>query len=712
MTSSPLPLRKKIIEVAFPYEITGVAASREVAASPRFPDTMYHWWPHQPLALCRAALFAAIIDDPDQPDVPESLFRLIDALPTPQNAGSAWQTLSLGEQRRQKVLEFIERLAQPESLSSDQVLNAARALVHAAVADDPPPVYDPFAGSGSIPLEAQRLGLTVDASDLNPVAALMNRALIDLPPRYAGLPPVNPEMRSGGVDVRKAEEGKQEALESFPSAHFSKGAHGLAADVRFFGAWMRDEAQRRVGHLFPKIELPSRYGSGEATIIAWIWASTLRCPNPGCRNDIPLARSFVLDDREGRKTWVVPRIGERYSRHEGELLFDLQRGKGSPPAGTVTRQGAQCPFCGRCIAHDELRAAGVADQMSAELMAIVVESGEGLIDLEPCDSFGRITPQTKPAWTPDTRLTANPRCVDLPDYGFTTVASLFTSRQLAALATLSDLIDDVRASVLLEAEQCTDRDAAAYADAVATYLGLAIGKTADVASSQCRWDARTQRIIPALAQRTLRMNWEYAEGNPFSDSTGGFMHQVEALAEVLEALDPAGDGKSMQQDAADFTIAPTARGLVCTELPHPDSLPLAEVSDFFYAWLQPGLQSIYPDLFDAPATPKATELVADPSRHGSVEAAQRFFAERFRAIGIRLKEAQHPAYPLVLFYPSVKGADSESVSDKGEAQHPSVAVDLPTLLSEAGLTVIAAWDIRLHDAISGGRPWLTIFVCR
>lgn len=697
MTPSISTPRRKIIESAFPSQTVGVALSRRIAATPHIPDTLYHWWLHQPLALCRAALFAAIIDDPDQPDAPEALLHAIDALPIPQNADSAWQTLSPGEQRRQKALRFIERLAEPESVSDDRVLSAARALVRAAVGDDPPPVYDPFAGSGSIPLEAQRLGLTAYASDLNPVAALMNRALIELPPRFAGLPPVNPEARS--------------EPEETSASHFFEGVKGLAADVRFYGAWMRDEAQRQVGHLFPRIELPSRYGGGEATITAWIWASTLVCPNPGCSNDIPLARSFVLDSREGRKTWVVPRIGERYSRYEGQLLFDLRSGKGSPPAGTVTRQGAQCPFCGRRIAPDELRAAGKADRMSAELMAIVVDRGEGLI-LEPSNSFGRITPQTKPAWTPDTRLTANPRCVDLPDYGFTTIASLFTSRQLAALTTLSDLIGAVRASVLLEAEQCGDRDPAAYADAVATYLGLAISKTADVASSQCRWNAGTQRIIPALARRALRMNWEYAEGNPFTDSSGGFMQQVEALARVLETLNPTGEGRSVQQDAADFTVAPAAKGLVCTAPPHPASLPLAELSDFFYAWLQPGLAPIHPDLFNAPATPKAAELVADPSRHGGSEAARRFYEERFRTVCECLKAAQHPSYPLILFYPSGKDADSETVPDEGEAQRPSAPLDLPALLSQAGLTVVAAWDIHPHGMASGDRPSLTIFVCR
>ncbi|MDW8214135.1 MAG: DUF1156 domain-containing protein, partial [Roseiflexaceae bacterium] len=513
--------RKKLIEAAFPSQTVGVASSREAAAFLRFPDTLYHWWPHRPLALCRAVLFAAIIDDPDQPDAPEALLQAIDALPIPQNTDSAWQTLSPGEQRRQKVLGFIERLAEPESVNDDQILNTARALVRAAAGDNPPPVYDPCAGSGSIPLEAQRLGLTAYASDLNPVAALMNRALIELPPRFAGLPPVNPEASSKWRGARSESSFLLSPLASRLSPHSPRGAHGLAADVRFYGAWMRDEAQRQVGHLFPTIELPSRYGGGEAPIVAWIWASTLVCPNPGCSNEVPLARSFVIDSWKDRETWVVPRIGERYSRHEGQLLFDLQSGKGSPPAGTVIRQGAQCPFCGRRISHDELRATGVADRMSAELMAIVVDRGEGPIHLEPSISFGRITPQTKPPWTPDTRLTSNPRCVDLPDYGFTTVASLFTSRQLAALTTLSDLIGYVRAKAALDAERCGDRDPAAYADAVATYLGLAVSKTADVASSQCCWNASTQRIIPALARRTLRMNWEYAEGNPFSDSSGG-----------------------------------------------------------------------------------------------------------------------------------------------------------------------------------------------
>ena len=677
-----------------------------MAAFPRFPDTLCRWWPHQPTALCRAALFAAIIDDPAQPDAPEALVQAIDALTIPQEADSAWQTLSLGEQRRQKVLGFIEQLAQPESLSDERLLTTARALVCAAAGDHPPPVYDPFAGSGSIPLEAQRLGLKAYASDLNPVAALLNRALIDLPARFAGLPPVS------------VGDSKDAEPSTLPSSW--RGAQGLAADVRFYGSWMRDEAQRQVGHLFPKIELFLRFGGGEATIAAWIWASTLICPNPGCRNEIPLARSFVLDSRKGSKTWVAPRIGDRLSRDEGLLLFDVLSGKGSPPAGTVNRRGARCPFCGRIISHDELRAMGKADQMSAALMAIVAEGRDRPVHLAPPASSRRLTPQTKPAWTPDTRLTSNPRCVDLPDYGFTTVASLFTSRQLATLTTLSDLIDDMHAYVELEAEQRRDRDPVAYADAVATYLALAVCKTADVASSQCRWNAETQRISPALAQRTLFMNWEYAEGNPFSDSRSGFLHQVQAIAHVLEALDPGRAGESVQRDAAELTVAPVARGVVCTEPPHADSLPLAELSDFFYAWLQPGLTPIHPDLFDAPATPKAAELVADPSRHGSVEAAQRFFVERFRTICECLKEAHHPAYPLILFSPSDRGADTDPAPDEtgaSDGQRASVSVDLSTLttiLNQAGLTVVATWDVpmRSRDTTSGNVFSLMILVCR
>ncbi len=296
---------KKLIEVALPLDDINAASAREKSIRHGHPSTLHLWWARRPLAACRAVLFASLVDDPDQEGVPEELLAEIDRLPAPEQA--SWQELPLGEQRRQRLFRFIKMLVQWESSTDERVLGTARRLIHAATGGNPPPVYDPFAGGGSIPLEAQRLGLEAHASDLNPVAVLINKALIEIPPKFANMPPVNPEDRSRiGAEW--------------------KGAAGLAADVRYYGRWMRDEAEKRIGHLYPKVKLPKEHGGGEATVIAWLWARTVPCPNPACGATMPLVRSFALSTKKGKEAWVEPVI-----EHPGLLAAAAPLDQALPP---------------------------------------------------------------------------------------------------------------------------------------------------------------------------------------------------------------------------------------------------------------------------------------------------------------------------------------------------------------------------------------------
>ncbi len=299
--------RKKLIEVALPLDAINKASAREKSIRHGHPSTLHLWWARRPLAACRAVLFASLIDDPSEH--PEEF-------PTAQDQ----------ERERDRLFRLIEAMVLWENSHNEDVLAKVQAEIRKATNGNPPPVLDPFAGGGSIPLEAQRLGLEAHASDLNPVAVLINKALIEIPPKFANRPPINPAARETlmGRDWQ--------------------GAHGLADDIRYYGKWMRDEAEKRIGHLYPKVTLPKEYGGGEATVIAWLWTRTVTCPNPACGTQMPLVRSFYLSKKKGKEAWVEPHIDDSVA--PPAINFAVKTGKGQPQDGTVNRQGASCIACG------------------------------------------------------------------------------------------------------------------------------------------------------------------------------------------------------------------------------------------------------------------------------------------------------------------------------------------------------------------------------
>src|SRR2546421_1561462 len=295
--------RKKLIEVALPLVKINEASAREKSIRHGHPSTLHLWWARRPLAACRAVLFASLVDDPSEH--PEEF-------PTEQAQ----------EQERNRLFKLIEALVQWENSNNKEVLAKVHAEIFKSTGGNPPPVLDPFAGGGSIPLEAQRLGLETHASDLNPVAVLINKALIEIPPKFANCPPVNPD-----------------AKKSLMAGDWH-GAKGLAEDIRYYGKWMRDEAEKRIGHLYPKVALPKEYGGGEATVIAWLWARTVKCPNPACGAQMPLVRSFYLSQKKGKKAWIQPIV----NRETGAIHFEVMTGE--PHANIINEIEAGTSFIG------------------------------------------------------------------------------------------------------------------------------------------------------------------------------------------------------------------------------------------------------------------------------------------------------------------------------------------------------------------------------
>lgn len=680
--------KKKLIEVALPLEAINVASAREKSIRHGHPSTLHLWWARRPLAACRAVLFASIVDDPSSE--PER-----------------FPTEEAQEVERQRLFRIIEELVKWENTTNETVLNAARAEIMRATNGNPPPVLDPFCGGGSIPLEAQRLGLEAHGSDLNPVAVLITKALIEIPPKFADQPPVHPVAPGQGTFA----------------AREWRGAQGLAEDVRYYGKWMRDEAERRIGHLYPKAALPD---GSEATVIAWLWVRTVKCPNPACGVIMPLARSFAISTKKGREAWAEPII----DRNAKTIEFQVRSDVTSPPIGTTSRKGARCICCNTPVPFDYIRVEGKAGRMGVQMMAIVCEGRQGRSYLSPTSFQEAVAKQAKPNWVPNTEMAYNPFSLRPPLYGFTKFSDVFSLRQLVALSTFSDLVLEARERVRSDASNSGLRSdetpldlggagTTGYADAVATYLSFAVDRGANYWSSLTPWGG--DFIVQTFGRQALAMIWDYAEGNPFSSSTGNFLGAIDWIVKCIDVAIPAsGIATAVQADAA--SIESEQKGaLVCTDPPYYNNIDYADLSDYFYIWLRRSLGKIYPQLLSTLQVPKAQELVATPYRFGGDrKSAERFFEEGLGKAFSRMRLIQNDEYPLVLFY-AFKQTESSTEEDNGAS-----TTSLPTStgwetmlegLLKAGFSITGTWPSRTErdQGLKSGMNVLAssiVLVCR
>ncbi|MEH2047968.1 DUF1156 domain-containing protein [Nostoc sp.] len=666
--------RKKLIEVALPLEAINQESAREKSIRHGHPSTLHLWWARRPLATCRAVLFSSLVDDPSShPD--------------------KFPTKEAQDTERKRLFEIIEQLVKWENINNQEVLDAAKAEILKSTNNNPPPVLDPFCGGGSIPLEAQRLGLEAHGSDINPVAVLITKALIEIPPKFANQPPVNPESQKKSLKTQKW-----------------FGAQGLAEDVRYYGQWMRDEAFKRIGHLYPKVNLPQEYGGGEATVIAWLWARTVKCPNPACGAIMPLVRSFALSTKKGKEAWVEPIVDN--TQQPRVLHFQVKTGKGKPPEGTVSRKGAVCVCCSTPVPLDYIRSEGKAEQMDAKLMAVVVEAKRGRVYLSPNQEYEEIATQAQPEWKPEAELPHNPRDFKTPNYGMRTFADLFTLRQLVALTTFSDLVKEAREKILADAVTngilddslplCEEGSGATgYADAVATYLAFGVSKLSDYNSSLVIWSPSRDQAKSTFARQALPMVWDFTEVNPLAGAAGDFTVSLRGIVEVLEKSVPASiSGYSCQADATTDSGNGIPYILISTDPPYFDSIGYSDLSDFFYIWLRRSLNPIYPQLFDTLLTPKAQELVATPYRFGgSRKKAEIFFQEGLRKAFARIGNATVPDYPFSVYY-AVKQNEEDEEHENGVTAVASTGWE--TMLEgliQAGFSINGTWPMRTERSV-------------
>jgi putative DNA methylase len=709
--------RKKLIEVALPLDAINKASAREKSIRHGHPSTLHLWWARRPLAAARAVIFAQMVDDPS---------AIPDLFPTEKKQ----------EKERQRLFKIIEDLVLWENTTNEEVLERARAEIWqswrracADNADHPrakelfdrkklPAFHDPFAGGGSLPLEAQRLGLESFASDLNPVAVLINKAMIEIPPRFAGRPPVNPEARGEKTLV----------------AREWRGAQGLAEDVRYYGKWMRHEAEKRIGHLYPKIEVTAEMAKGrpdlkpligkKLTVIAWLWARTVKSPNPAFREvDVPLVSTFMLALKPGKEAYIEPVI------EDGGYRFAVRVGKpkdtGAAKNGTkLERANFCCLMSGAPITGDYIKAEGQAGRIGARLMATVAEGERGRVYLPPTEVMEVAAQSAKPEWKPEVEFFQQALGFRVGNYGMTKWSDLFTDRQIVALTTLSDLVQDAREGVKHDALVAGLSDdgkplaasgtgAQAYAEAVGVYLACGISRSADFWSNLCIWanQPKNELVTHLFGRQAIPMAWDFGETNPFSDSGGNFEKNLAYVAKGVDFLPAAGIGHAHQIDAA--TNGVSSHKVVSTDPPYYDNIGYADLSDYFYVWLRRSQRGVFPDLFATLAVPKAEELVATPDRHGSKEKAETFFLDGMTRAMHRLAEQVHPAFPITIYY-----AFKQSETD-GEAGTASTGWEtfLDAVIA-AGFAISGTWPMRterpgrMRDSGSNALASSIILVCR
>lgn len=663
--------KRKLIEVALPLEKINQQSAREKSIRHGHPSTMHLWWARRPLATARAVLFAQLVDDPSE-NAPE--YRDEAERREERDVDAYVERRIISE--RERLFDLIERMVDWDNLGDEELFDQVRAEIMRSTDNNPPAILDPFAGGGTIPLEAQRLGLEAHASDLNPVAVLINKALIEIPPKFAGRDPVFPD----AVGQRN----------SWPKAS------GLAEDVRRYGSWMRDEADKRIGHLYPKATLTD---GSTATVIAWIWARTVTCPNPACGISMPLVRSWWLGKKKGKEAYVVPSV------RDGKVAFTIGHDPSAAPIkdsdGTVGRAGATCISCGTGVSLEYVRLQSREIGLGAQLMAVVADGPSSRIYLPPTDEHIAAADLPMPQSLPQGALPEKALSFRVQAYGMVAWVDLFTNRQLAALTTFSDLVVEVREKVFRDAAVASriegerlergGADVAAYADAVATYLGMSVSKFAARNNVMCGWESGMDRLRGSFQRQAIPMTWDYAEAMPLTGTGGSFSAVISSEAEVLDAFFHQGTeiGIATQQDAATRTYS---NAVVSTDPPYYDNIGYSDLSDFFYVWLRRSLKDLYPDLLSTLLVPKAEELVANPHRHGGKDAAREFFEDGFEDVFRLARLGVQNDFPATVYYAFKQAeTDSNGVASTG----------WETLLAsmiQAGWMITATWPSRSEMA--------------
>lgn len=680
-----MPTIKKLIEVALPLEAINAESAREKSIRHGHPSTLHLWWSRKPTATARAVIWGSLVDDPS-------------------NHPEQFPTLETQQQERERLFGILTRLVKWENSNDEGILAEAKAEIMKSTNGNPPALLDPFAGGGAIPLEAQRLGLEAHAHDLNPVAVMINKAMIEIPPKFAGHAPVNPEAQRQGA----ANQGW-------------KGAAGLAEDVRYYGEWMKQEACKRIGHLYPKAKLED---GSEATVIAWIWARTVKCPNPACGCEMPLISSYYMSKKKGKEAYVLPHIAGNH------VSFSVVNGK--PKNSTEVEAGTKnrnekgraskavfcCPKCKSGIVHGEYADKEAENgRMSVTPVCIVAEGRQGRAYLDFSQSAAESLLSEVRNYYDSHKLDE-----DVPHaqcrgtfasnaqgryYGFHEFKDYFTPRQLTALTTFSSLVseaqqkaeaDAVAAGVFNDHIALSEGGvgARAYGEAVGIYLAFVVDKLADRNSSTCGWDNSRDGIRNTFGLQAITMTWQYAESNPFCSSSGCISNMLDWVVKCVANFPAISRGNSRQFDAqSDNGLREI---MISTDPPYYDNIEYADLSDFFYVWMRQMLKNTYPTLFRTMLVPKTEELVATPYRFGgSTEKARNFFEDGMFNTCCRLYQYAREDIPVTIYY-----AFKQSETDEMDSTASTGWETMLSAIIRAGFAITGTWPIRTEMVNRGG----------
>lgn len=673
-----MPTIKKLIEVALPLEAINAESAREKSIRHGHPSTLHLWWARRPLATARAVIWSSLVDDPSSH--PEQ-----------------FPTEEAQQQERERLFGILTRLVKWENSNDEGILAEAKAEIMKSTNGNPPALLDPFAGGGAIPLEAQRLGLEAHAHDLNPVAVMINKAMIEIPPKFAGRSPVNPEAQRQGA----ANQGW-------------KGATGLAEDVRYYGEWMKQEAYKRIGHLYPKAKLED---GSEATVIAWIWARTVKCPNPACGCEMPLASSFILSKKKGKEAYIEPNVSG------SEITYRVRYGKGGDNCPKIAQGKFKCIRCDEGIPKDYPKVESKAGRMGKKLLAIVAEGKNGRVYLSPDAEQIHAADCPMPEDYPTGALAPHFTGGSCVPYGLDEFHKLFTNRQLTALTTFSSLVseaqqkaeaDAVAAGVFNDHIALSEGGvgARAYGEAVGVYLAFVVDKMADRGSSICSWDSSRDGLRNTFGRQAIPMVWDFAEGNPFSNSSGCIDNMIDWVLKCVEEFPASTSGYVKQFDAQ--SDSGLRNIMISTDPPYYDNIGYADLSDYFYVWMRQALKGTYPKLFRTMLVPKAEELVATPYRfEGSVEKARDFFEDGMFNTCCRLHDYSRDDIPVTIYY-----AFKQSETDTEDTTSSTGWETMLSAIIRAGFSITGTWPMRTEMAnrsIASGTNALAssiVLVCR
>lgn len=681
---------RKLIEVALPLKEINEACIREKSINQKHPSTLHLYWARRPLAAARAVLFAQMVNDPGwDEDLQIGYKRKADA-----------------NRKREELFEIIRELVKWENTNNELVLEKAQAEIRKSWKvtcelnkdhpqatelfnpDKMPAFHDPFAGGGSIPLEAQRLGLEAWASDLNPVAVLINKAMIEIPPKFVGHRPIGP--------IPDSE--KQIDTENYTWP----GLTGLAEDVRRWGHWVREEAYKKIGHLFPPIEITEEmtkerpdllhYKGKKLTVIAYIWARTVKSPNPLYSEvEVPLASTFLLSDKQGQEAWIQPVcMGNKY---EFKVRYGMPSDVDEVKKGTKAAGRSSNFFCllsNTPIDGRYIKTEGQAGRIGSKLMAIICEGSSGRVFLSPIQDQEVIALSAKPEWKPEQELIGK-SADQLPLYGIKAYGDIFTNRQLCALNCFYNLISEtgnIRT-------QDTVSNKNEYRNAMTLYLCYGVDKCTDYWSTACSWHISKSLIRNTFGRQAIAMVWDYVEANPFSNSSGNWVSMISWIWKAMNSFSFSTMGHGEVADATSQEI--TKNKIVSTDPPYYDNIMYADLSDYFYVWQRPILKRIFPDLFNTISTPKDNELVASPYRHATKKKAEDFFLAGMIQAMSSISHQSHQAYPVTIYY-AFKQADTSATGSASTGW-----ITFLEAVIKSDLAIVGTWPMRteLANKVSG-----------